>query len=379
MVAIVKAAAETLNSAIDVRAALERTLDLVADRLDLDTGWVWLRDADSGQFYLAASRNLPPYLREPVRMTGHTCWCIEAFAAGGLSAKNVGLIECSRLRPAVRARLEESTRGVVYHASLPLMFHGTPLGIMNVAAPGLRRLTPEELALLSTVTYQVGLAVERARLADEAARLARAEERTRLAREIHDTLAQGLTAIGLQVEGALHHLERDPATARERLERALATTRENLEEARRAVEDLRAAPLVGRALEEALGALGRAFTSDTGIPVRLRVDGNCAGLPLRVEAEAFRVAQEALTNVRKHARATEVVITLRRTPRRLNLAVRDDGQGLVTTGADSGGFGLRGMRERARLLGGALRVTNLAGGGTVVTLTVPIAEREQGR
>jgi two-component system NarL family sensor kinase len=188
-------------------------------------------------------------------------------------------------------------------------------------------------------------------------------------------LAQGLTAIGLQVEGALHHLESDPATARERLERALRTTRENLEEARRSVADLRAAPLVGRPLGEALAALGRQFTSETGVPIRLRVTGRPTRLPLRVEGELFRIAQEALANVRKHARATEVTIALRHEPERVALTVHDDGRGLADEPEDtSGGFGITGMRERARLLNGTLRVLSPSGGGTTVSLSVPLPD-----
>src|SRR5207248_9801905 len=196
--------------------------------------------------------------------------------------------------------------GLHSHASIPLYFQDRPLGIVNVAGPSWRRLTADELRLLATIAYQVGIAVERARLAEESTRLARAEERTRLAREIHDTLAQGLTAIGLDIEGALRHLEGSPERARERLERALATTRESLEEARRSVLNLRAAPLTGRPLAEALAALGRDFASSTGILVHVQIAGmEDAPVPLRVEAELFRIAQEALANVRKHARATE--------------------------------------------------------------------------
>src|SRR6202011_1224626 len=112
------------------------------------------------------------------------------------------------------------------------------VGIMNVTGPSWRELTADELRLLSTIAHQVGIAVERARLATESTRLARAEERARRAREIHDTLAQGLTAIILQMEGALPHLGSDPDRARERLQRALETARESLEEARRSVLDL---------------------------------------------------------------------------------------------------------------------------------------------
>src|SRR5439155_6931290 len=225
--------------------------------------------------------------------------------------------------------------------------------------------------LLATIAYQVGIAVERARLADESTRLARAEERTRIAREIHDTLAQGLTAIGLDVEGALRHLEDNPERARERLARALTTTRESLEEARRSVLDLRAAPLAGRPLAEALAALGRAFTSETGVRVRVRADGQVA-LPLRVEAELYRIAQAALANVRQHAHATEVELALRATGRQIVLSIRDDGVGFEPGRAVADRHGLVGMRERARLLGGALRVASRSGRGTTVAARVPL-------
>src|SRR5262249_53710107 len=141
---------------------------------------------------------------------------------------------------------------------------------------------------------------------------ARAEERTRLAREIHDTLAQGLTAIALNIESAMHRLDKHPDQARERLQRALTMARENLEDARRSVLDLRSsAQLEGKPLAEALTSLARSFTSDTGVPARVQ-SVHVDGLALRTESELFRIAQEALTNVRKHAHAHKVDIVLRR-------------------------------------------------------------------
>ena len=368
---ILNAVAEALNGAPDVEQALGRTLALTAELLGLHSGWVWLRDPDSGQYYSAAALNLPPYLQQPVRMTGRPCWCLEAFEAGELRPKNVDVIECSRLRPAVRARRAELTQGLRAHASIPLYFRDQPLGIINVTGPGWRRLSRAELALLSTIAYQVGIAVERARLAEAGARLARVEERTRLAREIHDTLAQSLTAITLQLESALRHLETSPARARERVERARATARESLEEARRSVLDLRTAPLAGRPLAEALAALGRAFTAETGVRVHLRA-APLPSLPLRTEAELYRIAQEALTNVRRHARAHTVEIGLRAAGGRVRLSVRDDGRGFAAGRVAPGRYGILGMRERARLLGGSLRVTSRAGQGTLVSVSVPL-------
>ena len=374
---ILYAIAEALNSSVDVRQALEHTLGQVAELLGLETGWVWLVDPETHQFYLAASRNLPPFLQEPVRMSGRWCLCNDLFRQGEFAPTNVPMVECSRLAEAFEAHVPEAALGLRCHASVPLSFQDRRLGIMNLAGPEWRHLTADELRLLSTIAYQVGIAVERARLADESARLARAEERSRLAREIHDTLAQGLTAIGLDLDGALRHLTSDPERARTRLERALATARDSLEEARRSVLDLRSTPLAGRPLAEALGALGRGFTTRSGVPVRVRASGDAA-LPLRAESELYRIAQEALTNVQRHARASLVEITLRTTSREVMLAIRDDGIGFDYPGRGEGRHGILGMRERAKLLGGQLRVVSRPGRGTTIVARMPFGEEADG-
>src|SRR5215203_3412840 len=180
---------EALHGSTDIYQALERTLGFVAGMLGLRTGWVWLRDAETGQFYVAATQRLPPYLQEPVRMSGSWCYCIDLFVKGKLRPTNVDMLECSRLHPAIHTQDSALTQGLRYHASIPLYFRERGLGIMNIAGPAWRALNPEELRLLSTIASQIGIAVERDRLAGESARLMRAEDRTRLAREIHDGLA----------------------------------------------------------------------------------------------------------------------------------------------------------------------------------------------
>src|SRR2546430_6627241 len=316
---------------------------------------------------------MPPYLQERVRMAGRRrCWCIDGCGYGELTPTNIDVIECSRLQPAFRSKSSALAAGLRYHASIPLYFQDKPLGIMNVTGPEWRKLTAEELRLLSTIAYQVGIAIERARLAENATRLARAEERTRIAREIHDTLAQGLTAIALNIEGAMHRLESHPDQARERLERALAMARENLEEARRSVLDLRSASrLEGKPLAEALAGLARSFTSDSGVPVRVTA-AHTQRLPLRIEAELFRVAQEALTNVRRHAHAHEVEVALRKRGSTLVLSVHDDGRGFSPHKHPAETHGIVGMRERVKLLGGRLQISSAPGKGTRIVARVPI-------
>src|SRR5262249_57101352 len=110
---------EALNSSSDVQQALTRTLALVADLLGLRTGWIWLLDAGTGQFYNAAAQNLPPYLQEPVRMAGRSCWCLDHFREGRLTPEHIDVITCSRLKAAVKAGGLEGTRGVRCHPRLP--------------------------------------------------------------------------------------------------------------------------------------------------------------------------------------------------------------------------------------------------------------------
>lgn len=362
---IVGAVAEALNSSPSVEQALERTLELVTGLLGLQTGWVWLTDPESGHMYNAASRNLPPYLQEPVRMSGDAwCLCIGEFRDGALAPRNVDVVQCSRLAPAVRARQTDLTRGLAHHASVPLSFQGKPLGIMNITAPAMRRLTAAELRLLGTIGLQVGVAIERARLAEESAALARADERTRLAREIHDTLAQGLVALTLQIETALRSVGRDPDRVRERLEKALDTARANLDEARRSVTDLRGATR-GKPLPRALASMAREFTADSGIPVAFETSGACA-LDPAAEGELFRIAQQALANVRQHAHATHVRMTLACGKRKSTLTIEDDGVGFDVRRIAAGRHGIRGMRERARAAGGTLRIASRKDGGTRV-------------
>lgn len=364
---IVGAVAEALNSSPSVQAALERTLELVTGLLGLQTGWVWLVDPESGHMYNAASRNLPPYLQEPVRMSGDAwCLCIGEFREGALAPRNVDVVQCSRLAPAVRARQTDLTRGLAHHASVPLSFQGKPLGIMNITAPAMRRLTAAELRLLGTIGLQVGVAIERARLAEESAALARADERTRLAREIHDTLAQGLVALTLQIETALRSVGNDPDRVRERLEKALDTARANLDEARRSVTDLRGATR-GKPLARALASLAREFTADSGIPVAFETSGTCA-LDPAAEGELFRIAQQALANVRQHAHATHVRMTLA-CGRKTTLTIEDDGAGFDVRRVSAGRHGIRGMRERARAAGGTLRIASRRNGGTTVVVS----------
>src|SRR3712207_5048976 len=211
---VLNAIARELNRSVNLGEALEFTLAQVAELLGLRTGWIWLMNEDSAEPYLAAAQNLPPALADdPRRMDGSGyCYCLDTYKKGDLEgAANVNVLTCSRL-----SGLVDGTDGLRYHASIPLYAGEKKLGVMNVASPAWRGLDPEDLQLLNTVGDLLSIAVERARLFEKSARLGAVEERNRLAREIHDTLAQNLTATGLQIESAEALLEAgaDPDRAR---------------------------------------------------------------------------------------------------------------------------------------------------------------------
>ena len=386
--AVLYAIASQLNRKVDVREMLREVLSQVTKLFGLQTGWVWLLDEER-QPYLAASLSLPPYLGEHhERMTG-SCLCLDTFLSGTLAgAANIDVFRCSRLKNAERES-DSTSWGLRFHASVPIYAGEMALGMLNVASEDWRELSEAELQLLHIVGDQIGLAIQRARLAADhmraATRLATIEERNRLAREIHDTLAQGLAAITLQLETADALTEQRPERAQEAIRRALTLARANLEEARRSVIDLRAVPLQNRTLPEALRELAHEADGDElAIVYPINYHYSPPDFPLlspRLETAMYRIAQEALANVRKHSQAEHVSMTLSLEDNELCLSVYDDGQGfqvdavMDTTArlsGQTGHFGLIGMNERAKLLGGTLCIESTPDSGTCLVVCIPL-------
>ncbi|VZO35378.1 sensor histidine kinase [Occultella aeris] len=211
-------------------------------------------------------------------------------------------------------------------------------------------------------------------------------ERARLAREIHDTLAQGLSSIQLLLLASGRRLAAHPelADVATHVEQARATAQENLGEARRLVAALAPADLQGGSLVGALRRLCATTTERTGLPVTFRLEGGPVALPTPVEVALLRIAQSALANTTRHAGATRAAVTLTVMDQQVALDVVDDGVGfdaaaLTSAGADrpapgpDGGFGLASMRSRAVELGGTLTVESTPGHGTALAVTFPIA------
>jgi two-component system, NarL family, sensor kinase len=359
--------AETLNRTSDIQTALDDTLASVVELMGLQTGWIFLLD-DAGKLYTAAYHDLPPALEYPGSAWCGGCSCNSLFKSGELRTA-VNIVQCSRL-----AEVDGERRGLEFHASAPLHSEDRMLGILNVASPGWDVFTPDTLLLLSAVGAQLGTAIERARLSQQAVALAALEERNRIAREIHDTLAQGLAAITLHLEAAQALAESRPEAVQRKIAQALHLARTNLQEARRSVLDLRAAPLEGSTLPEALRALAQQTLDEAGLRLETAIDARIGRLPPALETGLYRIAQEALANTRKYAQATQARLQLNREGDRLRLAIEDNGVGFdlaqVTPTAESG-FGIKGMSERAHLLGGQLEIHSTPGSGTRVVASVP--------
>ena len=201
------------------------------------------------------------------------------------------------------------------------------------------------------------------------------DERVRLAREIHDTLAQGFVGIASQLDAVALSMNGETGPARQHLELARRMARHSLTEARRSVTDLRDSVLDGQDLPAALETGARHWTAGSSVELRVDVAGELRKLPEETEQHLLRIAQEAVTNALKHSGASEIRIHLGMEARTLRLSVTDNGNGFDQQNAFSaagGHFGLLGMRERAERMGGELRLASRPCGGTTVEVSVPL-------
>ena len=369
---ILNAIAHALNQSVDLDQALETALEKVAALLDLSTSWIWLMHEETDEPYLAAAQNLPPVLRDNPDRMGGWCYCLDTYQKGDLKgAANVNVVTCSRLKGLV-----EGTDGLQYHASIPLYAQKKKVGVLNVGSVEWRELSDEDLRLLNTVGDLMSIAIERARLYEKSVEIGVADERLRVAREIHDTLGQNLAAILMRLEtlDALLEDNTDRKKLSETVRDAMALARDNLEDARRTVLDLRAAPLENRTLVEALQDLGREIGDEANLDIRVKGIG---GYPLSVRGEAglYRMAQEALNNIVQHATARKVLIKLTSTPQYVELVVEDDGRGFDPANVLEGRYGLVGLNERAHLLGGVFAIESAPEHGTRLDIRIPLERK----
>ncbi|MBI3761538.1 MAG: GAF domain-containing protein, partial [Chloroflexi bacterium] len=380
--------AAAISGGQGLTAILQGALDKSLDVMSLRAGWIFLADDEGGRtLRLVVQSGLSTaFAAEEAERELSQCVCAKVLRDGRpLIVRDIRR-DCPRLSPAVVA-----AEGLVCHASVPLAVRDRVVGVMNVASAEAREFTPEDMALLDSVGRQIGVAVENAQLWEEVKRkealrsqllaqviAAQEAERKRIARELHDETGQSLTALLV----GLRTLEQTPALP-DTAQRTAADLKELgkhiFEEIHRLAVELRPSALDQLGLAGAVGS----YVRDFGRRVGLRVDFEASGLdgvrpPNEVEIAVYRVVQESLANVAKHAAASRVGVMLEQRHGAAIAVVEDDGCGFDVEAALNAGdhdrphLGLFGMQERAALLGGRLTIESESGKGTTVFVEIPM-------
>jgi PAS domain S-box-containing protein len=246
---------------------------------------------------------------------------------------------------------------------IPLMVQERLIGVLSIGHRRPNVYTPRHAALALTIANQAAIAIENARLYEQAQRLAVLEERQRLARELHDSVSQALYGIGMGASTARELLARDPAQAAAPLDYVISLTEAGMAEMRALIFELRPDSLEKEGLVAALRNQAAALRARHGLEVQAEFCEEPA-LPFEVKEALYRIAQEALHNTVKHAQANVVEIRLDDCEGQITLEVQDDGVGFDPGAEYPGHLGLHSMRERAARLGGALEIESEAGRGT---------------
>ena len=248
---------------------------------------------------------------------------------------------------------------------VPLLLKGRVVGMLTLADREPGHYTPHHATLALAMAQHAAVAMENARLYQQAQTVAAQEERQRLARELHDAVTQTLFSASVIAEVLPRLWDRDPQAGRQRLEDVRLLTQGALAEMRTLLLELRPAALTEAKLEDLLRQLVAALSGHKRLPVRLTLQGERA-LPPDVQIALYRVAQEGLNNVARHARATAVEVCLHAHARGVVLQITDNGRGFAVAGVGADHFGLRIMRERVVAIGATLTVRSRPGGGTRV-------------
>ncbi|NCP88226.1 MAG: hypothetical protein CO094_13605 [Anaerolineae bacterium CG_4_9_14_3_um_filter_57_17] len=391
------AAASAISAGQRLDDLLQATLTKILQIMDLRAGWIFLNKEASPAFRLAAHAGLSAaFASEEASRDLGECVCARVLQEGHALILRDICAECRRLSPdLIRAE------GLVTHASVPLLSGGRVLGVMNIASAHSREFTPDDMTLLNAVGRQLGIAVENARLWEEVKEketlrqqflerviAAQEAERQRLARELHDEAAQTLTALSL----GLRRLQDDqnlPLPQRRLAENLKSQTTELASELHRLSVELRPSALDRVGLIGALEQYVQEFERRYELEVQFESDNlDQTSLSPEIETSLYRIVQEALTNVARHAQAQSVSILLQICEGQIVTTIEDEGKGFDPAQAQKNGrLGLFGMQERATMLDGSLNIESMPGQGTTVFVKIPFAysnsslplEEEQGK
>jgi len=341
--------AAAASSSLDLDEMLTTTLDRLVALVGASRAGVILLDEASGELEPRLLR--PERTIAPEDLTELTQACRGVVASG----------EPLYVPP------DPETGFIEPGALLPLRVRGQVLGVLVIVGSEGGRFSLGQLALFVSIADQLGVAVENARLYEQAEQAAAAAERSRLARDLHDAVTQTLFSASLIAEVLPRIWERNPEEGRRRLEELRELTRGALAEMRTLLLELRPSALAEARLGELLRQLAESIIGQARVPVAVKVEGEHP-LPPEVKVALYRIAQEALNNVAKHAGASQASVSLRCGPKRAELCIGDNGRGFDVSEVPLESLGLGIMRERAEAVGAVLRVESEIGRGTDVVV-----------
>lgn len=375
-VEILKSSLDALAREPDPTRLAGHILGSIIGQFGAHSGSVWARDPGSATVSLrfayedgrVVHRDDPRFAGLDPRLPMDGAWpWPDVFRTGSAS-----VIDDIRQMPSFPLRDRLLPMGIVTVLFAPLAVMGRLEGAVALRFASRRSFSSEEIELAVAFASQLMLALQLTRLSQENRESAVLAERNRLARDIHDTLAQGFTGVIVQLEAAEDARLRGLGDeADQHVRRAVDLARDSLREARRSIGALRPAPLDGGTLAEALPQLFRRMLAGTGVELEFAVRGTATALPSEWEDDLLRIGQEALTNVLRHARARRFHAVLAFDADGLRLELRDDGIGF-DPGVRHDGFGLRGLHERAANLGATLHIDSRPGDGSCIAVRVPL-------
>lgn len=353
-------------SSLDVRDIFDSMADKIRGVIPFDWFYIALPVPGEESFEVFASSQSTQF---PQSLVGHVP--LSDGPSGEVISRGEPIIvdelgKCAQWPRAVQVAEETGLRSCIF---LPLVSKGRVFGSLNFFHFEAGHFTQRDLQTASEIADHISVLIEHALLFQDSKEIAKLQERTRLANEIHDSLAQAFIGVILELDLAEKMSANDPAGAREEMARARQMAQHGLEESRRSVLALRPSSLEDSSLAEAVTREFKRLSND-GVSVEVAVTGTPYPLAEEVETDVFRVAQEIAANIRKHAGATNIAARLAYDDHAFKLTVSDDGAGFDLRNP-GGGFGLATMRDRARKIGGELSIDSARDRGTRVTLRVP--------
>jgi signal transduction histidine kinase len=366
---------DALAKETDPSRAMEHVLRTITAQFKAHSCSVWLRDQASGLmvFEFAFEDGIFKTKHEAKLAAVSPALAVEAIPiwAEMFRIKKPIVLEDIRINPDFPWRAHLLSLGVITMLAVPMIIAGKGEGLIGIRFTRKRTFTPEEQELAQLLANQAMLAIQMSRLSAQSHLTAMAEERNRVARDIHDTLAQGFTGVIAQLEAVRGAISRKRiARVSDHLERAGDLAREGLREARRSVQALRPLALEEKPLTIALRDLIERMTTGMPMKAKLAWEGEPAGLSQEWETHLLRIGQEILTNAIRHSQAGKFDALLAFKTSEILLEVRDNGRGFDPAMMHEG-FGIRGIRERVAEMGGTFTIQSAGGKGTVISILVP--------